>query len=257
MKQSRQAVDTRRAKILTIIRERKNIRVEELAERFNVSLMTIRRDLQALEEAGKIGRYYGGASVDPGQVSEAEQDPIVVYRHMISRAAAGLVEPGDRLFINGSSTALDLLDYLDRTPVTVFTNNARAAGRPFPSGVEVTLSGGDLRPPGRLMTGGCALRNLLTVHADKAFLGCAGLSPDGVILSGVPAELAVSQTMTARAARTFILADYTKIGRSAAGAGFVPETPATLITDAQADREVLERLRGLGMRVIQAGKPEE
>ena len=256
MKQSRQAVDTRRANILTLIRERKRIRVEELAALYGVSLMTIRRDLQALEDQGKIGRYYGGASVDPGLASEAEKDPIAVYRHMISRCAAGLTEPGDRLFINGSNTALDVLDYLDHTPVSVFTNNARATDRRFPSGVEVTLSGGDLRQPGHVMTGDCAMRNLLMARADKAFLGCTGISPDGDILCGIPTELGINETMIAHANRYFILADHTKIGKSGTYASFSLENAGTLITDAQADRHILDRLRDRGMQVIQVGRSE-
>ena len=69
MKQGRQTVDTRRARILALIRERQKIKVEELSILFGVSLMTIRRDLRALEDTGQIGRFYGGASVEPYAVS--------------------------------------------------------------------------------------------------------------------------------------------------------------------------------------------
>ena len=64
MKKDRQSVNTRHAKMLAMIRERQEIKVDELAEVFGVSLMTIRRDLQALEDKGLINRFYGGAAVE-------------------------------------------------------------------------------------------------------------------------------------------------------------------------------------------------
>ena len=72
MKRDLKSVNARRAKMLAMIRERQTIKVEELAAHFQVSLMTIRRDLQALEDKGLIGRFYGGATVDsrPAPVSE-------------------------------------------------------------------------------------------------------------------------------------------------------------------------------------------
>ena len=75
MKQGRQTVDTRRARILALIRERQKIKVEELSILFGVSLMTIRRDLRALEDTGQIGRFYGGASVEPYAVSVTDTVP--------------------------------------------------------------------------------------------------------------------------------------------------------------------------------------
>ena len=65
MKRGRQLIDARRAKMLSMIRDRQTIKVEELAAYFHVSLMTVRRDLQALEDKGVVGRFYGGASAGP------------------------------------------------------------------------------------------------------------------------------------------------------------------------------------------------
>ena len=117
MKKGRQTVDARRAKVLSLIRERQKIKVEELAAYFNVSLMTIRRDLQVLEDKGLVGRFYGGATVDSRGASVSEKDTVALYRRLISRYAAALVADGDELFINGSMTALNLLDYVGEKAV--------------------------------------------------------------------------------------------------------------------------------------------
>ena len=250
MKQGRQTVDTRRTRILSLIRERQRIRVEELATLFGVSLMTIRRDLQALEDRGQIGRFYGGASVEPGSLSLPDKDSVSLYRRFISRRAAALVDNGDRIFINGSTTALDMLNYLDGTSVSVFTNNGLAIDRTFPPGVEVTLSGGALRSHGHIMTGDCTMRNLLMMRAEKAFIGCSGISPDGEILCDIPTELGINETMISHAYQYYILADHTKIGKTGTYASCSLETAGTIITDEKASASVLDRLRILGMKVI-------
>lgn len=255
MKQDRQTVDARRAKILSVVRERQKITVEELSGRFGVSLMTIRRDLRALEDEGKLGRFHGGAHVGARAAPVADKDTVALYRRLISRCAAALVAPDDRIFINGSETALDMLDYVT-CPASVFTNNGLAVNRRFPAGADVTLLGGSLRNAGHIMTGDCTMRNLLTMRADKAFIGCSGISPNGEILCDIPTELGVNETMIGHAKEYFILADHTKVGKAGTYASFSLETAGCIITDEKASPEVLERLRMLDMKVIQVGRKD-
>ena len=120
----------------------------------------------------------------------------------------------------------------------------------------MTLSGGDLRGEGPIMTGDCAMRNLLMLRAEKAFLGCSGISPDGDILCDIPTELGLNETMIDHADRYFILADHTKIGRAGTSASFSLEKAGTIITDSRAEPHVLDRLRSRGMKVVQVGKTE-
>ena len=242
--------------MLAMIRERQTIRVEELATHFQVSLMTIRRDLQALEDKGLIGRFYGGATVDSRPAPVSERDELALYRQLIGRYAASLVEDGDSLFINGSSTALGLLDYVGLKNVCVFTNNGAAVSHAFPAGVEVTLSGGVLRGQSHLMTGDCAMRNLLMTQAEKAFIGCVGISPDGEILCGIPTELGINETMISHAHEYFILADYTKIGKAGTYASCSLEKTGTIITDERAPANIVEQLRTIGMTVVQVKKSD-
>ena len=103
-----------------------------------------------------------------------------------------------------------------------------------------------------ILTGDLALRNLMDVRADKAFLGCTGISPDGEILCGIPSELGINETMIEHADAYFILADYTKIGKAGTYASFHLEKKGCVITDELAPGEVLDRLRAIGMQVIQA-----
>ena len=91
MKRDRRAVTLRHAEMLAMIRDRQEVLVEELARAFDISLMTVRRDLQVLEEQGKISRFHGGASVDVRPVSSDEKDRVALCQRLIARRAAALV----------------------------------------------------------------------------------------------------------------------------------------------------------------------
>lgn len=256
MKRGRQSIDARRAKMLSMIRDRQTIKVEELAAYFGVSLMTIRRDLQTLEDKGLVGRFYGGATVDLAAAPAVEKDEALLYRRLIGCYAASLVADGDYLFINGSATALSLLEHVEGKNVHVFTNNAAAAGRKFPPGVEITLSGGLLRGQSHILSGDCAMRNLLMMQAEKAFMGCSGISPDGEVLCDIPTELGINETMIGHSYEYYILADYTKVGRAGTYASFSLEKPGTIITDEKAPANVVEQLRNIGMTVVQVRRSD-
>ena len=251
MKRDRQSVNLRHAEMLALIRERQEVLVEELSETFGISLMTVRRDLQALEEQGKISRFHGGATVDVRAVAADEKHEVALCRKLIARRAASLVSDGDSLLINGSSTALAMLDCLGGKRVSVFTNNGLVCGRRFPPEVDLQLSGGAFRGQNHILTGDLAMRNLMDVRADKAFLGCIGISPDGEILCGIPSELGINETMIEHADSYYILADYTKIGKTSAYASFHLEKKGTVVTDWRAPEPVVEQLRAIGMEVIQ------
>ena len=246
--------------MLALIRERQEVLVDELSEAFDISPMTVRRDLQVLEEQGKISRFHGGASVDVRSVSPGDKDLVAQCQRRIAHRASQMVSDGDTLLINGSSTALSLLHYLDDKSVRVFTNNALAVGQRYPGGVVVQLSGGVLRGAQHILTGDLAMRSLMDVRAKKAFLGCTGISPDGEILCGIPSELGINETMIEHADSYFILADFTKIGKAGTYASFHLERKGCVITDEYAPAEVLDQLRAVGMEVIQttaADDPED
>lgn len=253
MKRDRQSVNQRHAEMLSLIRQRQEVLVTELCQIFDISPMTARRDLQVLEDRGKLRRFHGGATID--QQTEVSRDRMDVSycRGMIAHYAASLVRDGDVLLINGSNTALALLDYLEGKRVTVYTNNGLVVGRSYPEGITVQLFGGTLRAD-HILTGDVTLRNLMDIHADKAFLGCIGISPGGEILCGIPSELGVNETMIAHAEKYYVLADHTKIGRSSSYASFLLEKKGCVITDDFADPEVTDRLRDGEMEVIRVSE---
>ncbi len=251
MKRDHQIVQERQNRILAILHQQKDVRVDELAEMFDVSLMTIRRDLQYLEDLGLVTRFYGGANAVSDRSSD-DRDVVASCRSTIARYAATLVHDGESIFINGSSTALGMLTYLEQQDLRIITNNGFAVSMSLPANSEVIISGGTVQGQSGILTGDDALRNLLSTHVDKAFIGCTGISPGGELLCGIPNELAINETMIEHSDCYYVLADYTKIGVVGNYASWHLEKMGTIITDTLAPADVVQQLILIGMTVIRA-----
>ena len=256
MKRDYESVERRRTQILKLIRERDTMKVEELAEIFKMSTMSVRRDLQYLEDRNLITRYYGGAKANPAYQYRTPEEELALYRKLLGRYAATKVSAGDTIFINGSSCALGLLDYLNVPNVHVITNNGHAAIKKCPKGTTITLTGGELRE--HIMVGDSVMRRLLNETADKTFIGCAGVTANGEFSYNIPMEIGINEAMISRTTKElYILADHTKLEnaelRRAQYGSCTYERQVTLITDEKADPRTVESLRKKGMEVFQVG----
>ena len=166
MKRDYESVERRRSQILKLIREQESVKVEDLAELFHMSTMSVRRDLQYLEDRNLVTRFYGGARANAAFRYKTPEEELAMYRKLLSRYAATKVDAGDTIFINGSSSALGLLDYLTVHDVHVITNNGFAAVKTYPKSVTITLTGGELRE--HIMVGDSVMRRLLNETASQA-----------------------------------------------------------------------------------------
>lgn len=256
MKRDYESVERRRTQLLKLIRERDSMKVEELAEIFQMSTMSVRRDLQYLEDRNLITRFHGGAQANPAYQYRTPEEELALYRKLLGRYAATKIESGDTIFINGSACALGLLDYLNVPNVHVITNNGLAANIKCPKGVTVTLTGGDLR--GHIMVGDVVMRRLLHENARKTFIGCAGVTADGAFTYNIPMEIGINEAMISRTTKEiYILADHTKFENAellrAQYGSCTYDRQVTLITDEKADPRTVESLRKKGMEVYQVG----
>lgn len=239
-----------------MIRKYESIKVEDLAEKFDLSTMTVRRDLQYLEDRNLIKRFHGGAEVNPAYQCMTPEEELALYRRLLSRYAATKVNNGDTIFINGSQCALGLMDYMTAQNVHVITNNGKVVDKECGQSVTVTLTGGELRR--HIMVGDTVMRCLLDATADKTFIGCTGVTPYGEFSYNIPMEIGINEAMIARTTKdVYILADHTKIvaedqQRTHYGSCSY-ERKVTLITDEKADPRAVESLRERGIEVHQVG----
>jgi DeoR/GlpR family transcriptional regulator of sugar metabolism len=189
--------------------------VPELAAAFDVSPMTVRRDLRMLAREGKLERVYGGA------ISAEEDRPfaeIAVERaeakQRIGVAAAALVREGQTLMLDIGTTAVQVARHL-RGSMTVITTNLAAYEELLPeSGITLILPGGTVRRDYRSLVGVVAEDSLRQLSADVAYIGTSGVDDEGSVWDTTMAEVPIKRAMMAGADRVVLLADRQKFSMS-------------------------------------------
>jgi len=205
--------DTRTARqrdILETLRQTRQVDVTELAQRFGVTGMTIRRDLAELDEAGLLQRVHGGAIIRRAPAYGSRASTRVSEKAAIARAVAHLVEPGAAVGIDTGTTCHAVAAELaHRSDLTVVTNALHAAMTVREGGSRVIVLGGLLTPELSLVNPGTA-QQPPQVHLDLLILGCGGLSIDRGITYFDLTEVEVRRMLAGLADRVIVAADHSK-----------------------------------------------
>ncbi len=208
----------RRQVILAQVREQAAVSAEDLSRQFAVSVETIRRDLRRLQGAGLLDRVYGGATRPSGRSSEgsfaARSTRNIERKRAIAALAASLVQPEETIVIDIGTTALELARALpDSFRGRVLTNSVPAAMElSYRDDIEVLLCGGQVRPGDGACSGAHAESFFAEFYADRAFLGSGGVHPEAGLTDYYPAEVVVRRTIVAHTAKSYVLADSSKLG---------------------------------------------
>jgi DeoR/GlpR family transcriptional regulator of sugar metabolism len=213
-------LDSRRQGIIDLLMEAGSATVEELSARFGVSKMTIHRDLDELEQGGLLRKVRGGASVQSSSQFESDfryrQKLAGPEKQRIAAAAARLIEPGQTVIIDDSSTAGGVANHLaELRPLTVITNNLAViqelAGR---AGITLIALGGQYAKKFHGFFGLLAEEALRALRADVALVSTSSIH--GVAAFHQDQEVVqAKRLMLAAAARRYLLADHSKFGRPA------------------------------------------
>ncbi|MEL7602264.1 MAG: DeoR/GlpR family DNA-binding transcription regulator [Bacillota bacterium] len=253
MKNTRRLVESRRKKIYQLLEESGSVKVDALSEELCASPLTIRRDLDYFEQMGLIERHYGGAVLKAKQNKQAPvNDLSLIYKNSIAKQAAQYVVDGDTIFINSSSTALRILEYVTAKMITVITNNGNAIHYSSKDNLTIVLIGGEVRSAKAAMVGEFALNNLSRVTATKSFLGCSGLTAEEGFTTAAMHEVAINQLMLSRVTgEKYILADHTRIGNKHNFISGSSDQITCVVTDTEADAAVLQSLSERGVQIVQ------
>lgn len=255
MKNSKEIIQQRQERILQLLRQKQLASVAELAKHFHVTPATIRRDLEVLEDQGSLKRFFGGVEYILPQseyvrYQTSSQDQTHA-KQAIAQKAASMISNGDTIFLNSSSTALFILDYLDNIQASIITNNARAIDCSVPEAVDMILTGGEVYGNRQSLVGEFALDTTRKVIASKCFLGVNGISAAGGVTSSYVQEVAVNRSMIAQCrGPKIVVADNSKIGTMQSFFDYGLEQITHLITDSAADPKELELIRAKGVEVI-------
>jgi DeoR/GlpR family transcriptional regulator of sugar metabolism len=240
-------VDERRHLIAEIVIAQGAATVPGLSERFGVSQVTIRSDLEALEKQGKLTRNRGGAVANRlARFIPAFQESSSVNleaKQAIARQAALLAQDDDWILLDAGSTTLLLAEELLGRRMTIATNSIYAINKLIES-ADITLIslGGTLYKPVLSHVGSLAEAALDQLHFDRLFLGVNGFTNRGPWLNN-PSELGIKRAMIRQSGQVIALADSSKLGvESSVLISPLREIDA-LITDAAAPESRLEKIR--------------
>lgn len=248
----------RQAVIRDRFAEQPGVSISHLAREFGVSEMTIRRDLDALEEKSQIQRTHGGAVLTERMMFEFDyrerRERNRAEKVAIAMEARKLVSPGQRLILDNGTTTLELASLLkDGEDLMVITPSLAVASElQHARGVEVILLGGILREGSPDLTGPVTEHCLEMFSADIAFQGADAIGTDGAIYNSDLRLARVDKMMRRIATRSCILTDHTKIGRTELGRSGTLADVDIFITDSGAPAAVLKQFARLGPQVITA-----
>ena len=243
----------RRARIVELLEERRAVRVSVLSETLGVSEMTIRRDLEQLEQAGLLSRMHGGAILKRRMVEEplyaANVRAHSEEKRRIARAAAATILPGETVFLSSGTTAAQVLSHVDpQLKARIVTHNIGALSTAHHTALDLVLLGGSYRQPSNTLEGPLAIEAVTTFHASRFILGADGVSlEEGVTtpsigLAGVERAM-VRQTR----GEVTVLVDASKFGVIGDVAICRLDKVDSIITDDAVDGEVRDELERLGI----------
>ncbi|NMB10980.1 MAG: DeoR/GlpR transcriptional regulator [Firmicutes bacterium] len=251
--------EERRQYILAILGKNGAATVRDLAERFGVSLVTIRRDLDRLEGDGLIIKTHGGA-VSLGvnthaelRLSEREQQ----YREekdRIGMKAANLVQPGDTVILDEGSTCLAIARYLRlKEDITVVTNGIRVAAELLGSPrITLIVIGGVCNHESAMLYGTDAEKAYSRLRADIYFMGIDAFSSEHGIMDGNFLQISLKQVKSSVSSQVIGAAHKAKYGRRAVARIGALSMLNTLITDGPIDEALRDCLNTHGIRCIEA-----
>jgi DeoR/GlpR family transcriptional regulator of sugar metabolism len=247
----------RQGRILEILAEQRGVRVSALSEQLGVSEMTIRRDLERLENDGLLSRTHGGAILRQHIVEEPRYVTNVrthtLEKDRIAHAAATMIAPGETVFLGSGTTAAQVLAHVDpQVSARVVTNNVGALTTAQDSALDVIMLGGVFRPRSNTLEGPMAIEAVSTLHASRFILGADGLSLEEGVTTASIGIAGVERAMIRQTrGEVVVLADRSKLG---AVGDFVIcglSDVQTVVVD-DIDDDVRDEMLRRGLRVVSA-----
>lgn len=247
--------EERKSKIIESLNKYGKVKVCDLSQRYEVSEVTIRRDLQELEEDKLIKRVHGGAVLNDNTKFEPtfseKIDKFYDEKESVGSLAASMIVDGDTVALDAGTTTLSIARHIVAKNITVLTNSVDIAYElTKKQDVEVIVTGGALRWETRAMVGPVADNTLKNFRVDKAFIGtnaiCIinGLSTPNII------EANTKREMIKIAKQTIVVCDHTKFNTVSFAKIVDLDSVDIIITDNKLDAELLEKFEEKDVKIM-------
>ncbi len=251
-------VEERRRRILALVEEDQRATVSQLVERFGVSAVTIRLDLDALSRAGALVRSHGGAVRRADGLSDLPIGVKQVMHHAekvrIGERAAEMVRPGEILILDSGTTTVEVARRIRRLgikPLTVITNALNVASElaALPE-CRIIMLGGILRPTSLSLVGPQAEQTLKDLNADRLFMGVDGLDPVVGLTTPDVLEAQLNAIMIRVSREVVVVADSSKFNQRSLSLIAKVESVHKIVTDEHADAQTIQALRDRNVEVL-------
>ena len=251
----------RQRQIHRLVEEHGRVLVSELAERFDVSEQTIRKDLLVLESERRVVRTHGGAiPLDAGRPElafDVRQRIEADAKRAIGDTAAALVQDGETIAFDASTTALEVARRLRERAgwqaLTVITNGLRIAeelaGRP---GITVLLPGGRMRWEAMSVVGPWGDGFFRRINIARTFIGAAGFTMMAGLTDATEEEAQIKRAMVASSLEVTAIIDHTKWGKAALATFCRVDRIARVVTDSPVSPDLVEGLARAGIELLEA-----
>ncbi|MCU6707873.1 DeoR/GlpR family DNA-binding transcription regulator [Paenibacillus sp. J5C_2022] len=207
----------RQKRIVEKLRTDGEVKISELKNWLEVTDMTVRRDLEKLEQNGVLKRTFGGAILTAKEIALPERSIVhIAEKERIGETAVELIEPGESIFMDSGSTTLQIARCLPHEAnLTVVTNALHIASELSEKKIPTIVIGGALMDTTNSMVGSLSIETILRMAFDKAFLGTTGANALHGFSNSNMHEAEIKRTAIQQAKKAYIVMDHTKFGNSA------------------------------------------
>ena len=252
------ASENRREEIIELIQSQGKVKVSELSQKYNISEVSIRKDLEMLEAQGHLSRIHGGAvgmnklyiNMD---LSERFKTNAAAKRD-VAELAAKFIQDNDTIMMNSGTTLTYVLRALrGKNNISIVTNSIQNATEAalYPD-FNVILLGGELDSKYQFTHGEDALSQLENYHATKCILSVDGISSEAGLSLYYSNEASLARKMIECSDRLIVTADGTKLGRNAFAKITDLKPGDVLVTNYTENREEAEKITAAGITLIEA-----
>lgn len=236
------------------------VRIRDVAAELGVHEMTVRRDIDALAEQGLLERIHGGARIHE-KTSEELSHHLRAAKHTeakerIARAALGLIQDGEVIGLDASTTALALARILHARQVTAIVTSLDAANTLAANGVPFALVGGNFHAPARSFVGAFFMDMMSRLHPDRVFFSAKAYSPGLGFTDPHLPEVGAKQALIRSGGTVTALLDHSKFGGRALATIATLDQVDTVITDEPPPEGSLDALREADVGLIVTASKE-
>ncbi|KRG16339.1 transcriptional regulator [Virgibacillus soli] len=208
----------RQKKIIELLKFKKVMKIKELLTELDISIDTLRRDLNILTKQGKIEKIYGGVKLAESPLAESSMDKRLIShieeKNSIAQTCSEYIQDGDCIYLDSGSTTLQIAKYIkNKRKLTVITNSVPVVLELMNSNLDLIMIGGKVRKEEQSVVTYDYLFNFNQLNIQKAFICASGITFEKGISDYHIEEAITRKNIISLSSEIYVAADSTKFGK--------------------------------------------